>query len=158
MISGCDFFEGATRMRCVVFAAHKTIPSLSDVGFYDDWAPSKFGPLSERYARDLKESLGRTIGKWPVRNGAGHLVDRYGLMAEGEKAAKEAKTELAALAAEVQDLARQYARAPLMLVQHDLLTQFPQYWLPGKIRSEVVSRMAANETPLASKFDEIDES
>jgi hypothetical protein len=157
MLKSCDFVEGKTRLRSMAFAAYKMVPELVEFEYYDDWAPSKFGPMSTKFTAELEGNLGATLGKWPVRNEAGFLVDRYGLLNDGDRLAKEIAVARPNIAEKVRSVAAYYSKAPLNKIQHELYLQFPDYWLPGKIRSELVGKMGFDETSLNGRFDEVEE-
>ena len=161
IIRTSGFIEGSTRLQKIVFLVNDRVKELSQEPFYRDWVPGNYGPFSKNLANDLNEGLAtRLIGKWPVKNSSGFLVDRFGLNPdnpESDEIVRKAVAEHPKIYSKIDELVKAYSKAPLMSLLHDVYYGFPQYASGSTIRAEVAARTGTADTHLSNVYDEPDE-
>jgi hypothetical protein len=148
------YVEGSTRLQKLTFLARQQVKDLAQFAFYQDWFPSKYGPMSRDLADDVKTNTGHTIVKSQKKNDAGFMVDCFTLSPEGETIAGAALRENPKIGSKLEAITVHYAKAPLMSLLHDVYYQYPSFATASTIRGSVAARTGSLDTPLDPQFDD----
>ena len=148
------YVEGSTRLQKLAFLAHQQVKDLSQFEFYNDWFASKYGPMSNDLANDVRTSTGHTLEKSQRRNDAGFMVDCFTLTAEGESVAEAAIRENSKIGNKLGTITAHYAKAPLMSLLHDVYYQYPKFAAASTIKGRVAGSKGTIGTKLGTGFDD----
>jgi uncharacterized protein YwgA len=149
-----QYVEGSTRLQKLAFLAHEQVKELAQHEFYNDWFPSKYGPMSRDLADDVKANTGQTIMKSQIRNDAGFMVDCFSLSTDGDSVADATIKESPKIRNKIEAITAHYSKAPLMSLLHDVYYQYPQFATASTIRSTVVGKTGSAGTSLDPEFDD----
>ncbi len=152
-----DYVEGMTRLQKYAFLSAMQIKELRNVGFYDDWRASNFGPFSAGLAGDMEGALGSgQIEKHPITNDYGFKVDRFAVTEQGMKVFERLRHEHTALHNKIMTITKRYQEYSLSRLLQDVYFQYPQYASASTIKAKVGRGIYESDSYLSTEYDEPD--
>ena len=152
-----DYVEGATRLQKYAFLSAMQIKELRNVGFYNDWKASNFGPFSAELASDLETAINDDqIKKHPVTNAYGFKVDRFAATENGKKTLKDLKHKHANIYDKILTVTKMYQSYSLSQLLQDVYYQYPKYASASTIKAKVGRGIYESDSYLSTQYDEPD--
>jgi len=152
-----DYVEGITRLQKYAFLSAMQIKELRNVGFYDDWKASNFGPFSAKLANDIDTTIkNEFIKKHMITNAYDFKVDRFAVTEQGKKILDELKYDYASLYNKIQGITSRYQQKSLAQLLQDVYYQYPQYASASTIKAEIGKRIYESDSYLSTQYDESD--
>lgn len=154
LITELKYVEGVTRLHKYAFLAAKRIKDLANMGFYDDWEASNYGPFSKTLANDIQGLIeDGLIKERVVPNKYGYKVSILEPTEAGKARIEDRKELYARLFNEIRKLLEPYQKRRLMDVLHDVYYLYPQYAVKSKIRAEVGRQIYESDSFLNPEYD-----
>ena len=152
-----DYVEGTTRLQKYAFLSAMQIKELRNVGFYDDWKASNFGPFSAKLANDIDTAIKHEFVKnHTVTNPYNFKVDRFAVTKQGKKIFDELKDYYANLYNKILGITSRYQQKSLAQLLQDVYLQYPQYASASTIKAQVGKGIYESDSYLSTQYDEPD--
>ena len=154
IVEEATFVEGLTRLHKYAFLIAKRVKGITNLGFYNDWKPSNFGPFSPSLANDIDQAIQSHLLEEKTKpNEYGYNM---GILIPTESS-KGITTELRVAydkyVNEIRKIIKIYQDKKLIDILHDVYYLYPEFAMKSKIRAEVGKKIYESDSFLNPNYD-----
>lgn len=146
--------EGVTRLQKYAFLVANRIKGITDIGFYNDWRPSNYGPFSPSLASDIKTAVESDLLTQTAKtNSFGYKVGVIMPTATAISITNDLRERYPKYIKEIRKLVEMYQGKTLMDILHDVYALYPQFATQSTIRAEVGRNIYESDSFLNPEYD-----